>query len=185
MKLFIILAFVSTNLFAADCSYELKKEDLKVEWTAFKTPLKIGVKGSFDKLGVKKDAKGKDLASLLSGIPFLIDVQSVNTGNKDRDLKIYNYFFAPVGPTIKGEVLKYEKSVLKVAITMNGVTKIVPLKVTSEDSSFVADGVIDVLDFNLAFSLKGINNACKDLHEGKTWSDVSIKLSGKYTQTCK
>ena len=86
---------------------------------------------------------------------------------------------------IAGTTLGYEKKVLKVRFNMNKYTRDVPLKVTKTDSSFSAEGVIDVFDFGLNKSLAGINKACEELHEGKTWSDVEVKLEAKYSKTCK
>lgn len=186
MRLLTILSLLlSVSAFSAECNYLIKKSDVKVSWSAFKTPLKAPVGGSFDKVGVTKDIKGKDLQSLLVGTPFNIQTSSVNTKNKDRDIKIASFFFGPIGPSIKGKVLKYEKKVLKIALTMNGVTKVIPLKLTISDPQIIALGVIDILDFNMQNSLMALNNACKELHQGKTWSDVIIKLEAKYSKICK
>lgn len=185
MKLLIILLIISSNSFAANCSYEIKKQDFKVEWVAFKTPLKVGVKGSFDKLGVTKNAKAKSIKKLLSGINFNIDGKSVNSNNKDRDLKLYKSFFALFGAKMSGKLVSYKKSILNMELTINGVKKIIPLKANLDNSTLTAAGVIDVLDFKLGASLASINKACLELHEGKTWNDVEVKLTAKYLKTCK
>jgi hypothetical protein len=44
---------------------------------------------------------------------------------------------------------------------------------------FSATGVIDILDFSAGDALSSINKACSDLHEGKTWSDVTIGFTTK------
>lgn len=186
MKYLILLSLLSANVWAKDCQYTASAKDFKVSWTAFKTPLKVGVGGKFEKLGIKKSSyKAQSLKELISGVEFNIDGTSVNTGNKDRDKKIVKWFFKPFGAELKGKLLKYEKKIIKMALTMNGVTKIVPLKTEKTKSSLNAVGVIDVLDFNLAKSLQGINKACLELHEGKTWSDVGLKLAVSFTKSCK
>lgn len=187
MQRFLIFALLISfnSAWAENCSYSIKKNAFKVEWTAFKTPLKVGVKGSFDKLGVKSDQKGTSLKDLLSNINFNIDGQSVNTNNKDRDKKISTYFFEPMGNTITGKLVSYDKKIINMSLTMNGVTKIVPLKAEIKNNEIIAQGHIDVLDFSLEKSLAGINKACLELHEGKTWSDVSLQLSAKFKKTCK
>ena len=53
--------------------------------------------------------------------------------------------FAPLGPYIMGKTQSYSKKILKVQITMNGVTKVVPMKTTLDPESFSAVGVIDIL----------------------------------------
>ena len=188
MKLLVSITvlLMSLNGFAK-CEYSIDPKDINVSWTAYKTPLKIGVGGAFTKLGVDSVKTGASFGDLLSGIDFKIDATSVSTKDTGRDAKIVKFFFIPMkgGATIKGKTLKYEKKILKVAMTLNGVTKVIPLKVETEKSVFKASGVIDVLDFALSGSLAGINKACEVLHEGKTWSDVAISLSAKYTNTCK
>lgn len=176
---------LSTNLWAKECQFTSSPKDFSVSWTAFKTPLKVGVNGKFEKLGIKKVNKGNSLKELLTGVEFNIDGTSVNTNNKNRDKKIVKYFFKPFGAELKGKLLKYEKKVLKMALTINGITKVVPLKVKKDKSTLTGTGYIDVLDFNLMKSLSGINKACLDLHEGKTWSDVGIKLVLNYKKSCK
>jgi polyisoprenoid-binding protein YceI len=84
------IALFALNL-QADCL--IKKEDVKVEFVAFKTPLKVGVKGWFEELGIEPKYTGKNLKSLLSNVSFDINTNSVATGNKDRDKKIATSFF--------------------------------------------------------------------------------------------
>lgn len=188
MRLLLITLFAFPLISQAKtCIFELDKESLKLEWTAFKTPLKVGVTGSFDKLGVDKNVKATSLPKMLTGIPFNIDTKTINTANPDRDKKIYNFFFKSMkgSDSISGKILTYKKKTLNVLINMNGKEMNIPLKVDSKDDSFIAEGHIDVLDFALASNLAEINKACLELHEGKTWSDVSLKLSGKYSKSCK
>ena len=182
----IFLLFLTTVAAAENCTYKINANDFKVSWVAFKTPLKVGVGGKFTKLGVK-NATGSSFQDLVQGISFNIDTASTETGNKDRDAKIVKYFFENMDKSadITGETLSYEKKVLKVRLNMNKYTRDIPLKVTKTETSFEAEGVIDVFDFALNKSLAGINKACETLHEGKTWSDVEIKLEAKYSKSCK
>ncbi|MAZ47236.1 MAG: hypothetical protein CME65_01655 [Halobacteriovoraceae bacterium] len=184
--LFLVLFLIWTVAFAENCTYKMSAKDVNVSWVAFKTPLKIGVGGKFTKLGVK-DRTAASFSELIQGIKFNIDTASTETGNKDRDKKIIKYFFENMDKSadISGTTLGYEKKVLKVRFNMNKYTRDVPLRVTKTDSSFEAIGVIDVFDFGLNKSLAGINKACEKLHEGKTWSDVEVKLEAKYSKTCK
>jgi polyisoprenoid-binding protein YceI len=170
----------------AGCIYTSNPESLKVEWTAFKTPLKIGVSGSFKNLGVSKVAKAENMSGLLSGIGFNIDTNSVDSKNQARDAKLLKFFFQAMsgGNKIKGKTLQLKKKVLKVAITMNGKTNIVPLRITKSENSFKAIGSIDLFDFAMSAPLAGINKACEELHQGKTWNDVNISLSGSYSKVC-
>ncbi len=184
--LFAILILNSAFSYAKDCSYLITSDDLKLEWTAFKTPKKIGVKGQFKKLGITKDLKGKTLKSLLEGTEFNIDATSVHTKNESRDAKIVKSFFKVMksGAKITGSIKKYAKKTLIVSITMNGVTKDVPLSVELNNDKLEAVGYIDVLDFALNKSLAGINKACLELHEGKTWNDVKLELEARFSKFC-
>lgn len=164
----------------------MEKDSLKVEWIAFKTPLKIGVKGSFEELGVKKNSKATSFSKMLAGTTFEIKTNSIKTGDASRDKKIYTFFFEKMksGNSISGRILSYEKKVLTILFKINGKEQTVPLGVDITPNSFSANGHIDVLDFGLDSNLKAINKACEELHEGKTWSDVTITLSGKYLKSC-
>lgn len=187
MKHILILIALITNIaLAKDCTYKIAKEDFKVSWTAFKTPLKVGVGGAFTKLGTANES-AKSFNELLTGIKFNIDTKSTSTKNPDRDKKIVTFFFENMmgGTNISGTTESYAKKVLKIKFNMNKKSLTIPLKVTKTNNSFMAEGVIDVLDFGLNKSLAGINKACYELHEGKTWSDVGIKLEAKYTKVCK
>lgn len=184
---FMTIILTSAPALAKKCNYSAASSDFKVEWTAFKTPLKAPVGGSFRSLGVAAAHAGNGIKDFLEGIEFNIDTLTTDTNNKDRDAKIVKNFFVPMlgGSNITGKTLEYSKKILKVEMTINKQMKVIPLKVTNVDGVIEAIGVIDVLDFALNKSLAGINKACFELHEGKTWSDVRVKLSIKYSKKCK
>ncbi len=179
------LSLFSLSIAAKDC-FKISKDSVAVEWTAYKTPLKAPVSGKFRELGIENDITGKSIANVLQGISFNIDTASISTKNTGRDAKIVKFFFQKMagGINIKGKTLKYSKKVLKVAITMNKTSVIVPLQVKKDGEKLVADGTIDLFDFNMTNSLNGINEACKELHQGKTWNDVAVKLKLNLVNTC-
>lgn len=184
-KLFFIILILSFNALSEECNYKINSNDIKLVWTAFKTPLKKGVPGTFDDYGIQKEFSGKSLKDLLTSVKFNINTSSVNTNNKSRDAKIAKFFFGNMaGDKISGKFISYSKKVLTVELSMNGVTKEVPMSVTIDKENFEAKGFIDVLDFSLAKSLAGINRACLELHQGKTWSDVVLELSAKLLKSC-
>lgn len=162
----------------------MSKDDLNLTWTAFKTPKKVGVSGTFNELGLEKDSlSAKSFSGLLGGVKFAISTKTVATKDSGRDQKIATFFFKEA-PSIKGAILEASDTSLLVGIEMNGVKKEVPMKVKLQDESFVATGSMDVLEFGMSENLKSLNKACFELHEGKTWSDVDLKLSGKLTKIC-
>lgn len=161
--------------YADDCVKVLAK-DTKVTWMAFKTPAKVGVKGSFPKVQFENKAEGKTLADAISGTAFKIDTNSISTGDTGRDATIVNSFFSKGNLKISGKVKSFARKKLVMNLTMNGVTKEVPLAYEVKKDTVTAKGFIDILDFNGNKALAALHKACGALHEGKTWSDVEIGL---------
>jgi polyisoprenoid-binding protein YceI len=168
---------------AQECSYRVK--DVEVKWEAFKTPMKVGVEGSFGtiKLSAKPD---KSVDGLLEGAKAVIETSSVDSKNAARDAKLVKFFFKTQGvDTITAEIKKVDKDIAEVEVTMNGVTRIVPMKLEREDDKVEAEGVIDLADFDMLPSLESINKACYDLHKGKTWQDVELEFELQIVEKCK
>lgn len=190
MKLILALILLVSFSVFADNHCELQKDSAKVSWTAYKTPLKAGVGGALDKVEITGKTKGDGVSQIVKGITLNIEanVKSVNTKNKARDIKIANFFFGTMegGSKIvaKGKDMVKDKKIV-IDLTMNGVTKEAQLKYSFKKGILVAEGVIDVLDWAMNDELKAINKACFAKHEGKTWSDVAIKLEAKFNSDCK
>ncbi len=185
-NLFILLLVFNTFLFAemdlADqgCSFS-KQNIVTVGWKAYKTPSKLGVSGVFDDVNYEGVKKGKSLKELLEGSSVIIKTHSVNSKNEGRDLKLVNSFFKIMSDdVITAKVTditsKGDKNIVNVAVSMNGITKRVPMNYTYNKGIFTASGVIDLFDFQASQALKSINKACFDLHRGKTWNDVTISF---------
>lgn len=170
--------------------------DVDVTWKAFKTPAKVGVGGHFTSVDYKSTVpKAKNFRDLFVGSKMVIDVGSVDSKNPGRDAKLLKSFFnVMVGPDIKAEVVdikaqKVERGtpklgVITIAVTMNGVTKDVPMNYRYFDSKLAATGAIDIFDFQGQDALTSINKACFDLHQGKTWSDVEIGFAMDIKAVC-
>ncbi|WP_324172835.1 YceI family protein [Sulfurimonas sp.] len=159
---------------------------VSVSWKAYKTPAKLSVGGTFDSVKYTANApKGNNFREILVGSSVIIDTASVNSKNNDRNVKLVKFFFEKMSSkniTAKIVDIKSDKrirgkaktGVMSVAVTMNGVTKNVPMKYVFNNGDFNAIGSIDLLDFSASKALSSINKACFDLHKGKTWSDVTI-----------
>jgi polyisoprenoid-binding protein YceI len=190
MKLMMTLLLLFSMTAFADHHCELNKDSVKVSWTAYKTPLKVGVGGALDKVAIEGSTKADNFEKLVKGLTLNIgaNIKSVNTKNKARDIKIANFFFGTLegGATLqaKGKSVVAGKKIT-IDLTMNGVTKEAQLKYSLKKGVLVAEGVIDVLDWAMSDELKAINKACFAKHEGKTWSDVAIKLEAKLSSDCK
>lgn len=172
---------------AAACKYFYNNETSKVSWVAFKTPKKLGVNVVFDKIIINPNKKSAlKIEDLVIGSTFLIDTTTVNSKNPERDDKLKNFFFISKGKpvTIEGKVLSLKENILEVELKINETKKIILMKTSIVGKTFSAMGSIDVIDFALSKNLGLIHEACKDLHEGKTWSDVEIKIESIFDQKC-
>ena len=182
-NLFILLALVfTTSTFAKEC-FTVNNENIVVSWTAFKTPKKVGVGGSFPNVTYTgKKTTAESIKTLIRGASVTIDGGKVETKNASRNKKIADYFFGNMmkGTDIKAKVIKLSKDMLTMDLTMNGITKKVPMSYVIDNNILKANGFMDVLDFSMSKSLKAINKACYALHEGKTWSDVELSLEVKF-----
>ncbi|PHS57797.1 MAG: hypothetical protein COB17_04900 [Sulfurimonas sp.] len=168
-----------------------QKGKIDVSWKAYKTASKIGVSGVFNKVTYTPVAKnGKNFREILVGSSVSIDTSSVNSKNKSRDFKLVSFFFQKMSTkNINAKIIdiKADKKiknqprtgVVTLDVTMNGITKSLPMKYTYSNAIFEAKGVIDILDFSASTALKSINKACYALHKGKTWSDVSVGFRTK------
>ena len=182
MSKILSILLLSLPLIAGTCHYETKKTDL--EWKAYKTPLKIGVGGTFDKVSVQA-TKNKSAKEFFETTKITIDTASINSKNSGRDAKLVKSFFQVQNvDKIEAKVISVEKKIITVAISMNGITKNIPMKMDLDDKELEAEGYIDLADFNMLPSLKSINKACYDLHKGKTWQDVKIEIELELKKVC-
>lgn len=176
-----IIALFSMNVMAESC-FQITQKDIELKWTAFKTPSKAGVGGTFSKIQLSGELKGKTIANVVEKTTFEIDAKSVNTNNPERDGKLVaNIFNTIKGKKIAGKFTKMAKDTLTVQITMNGVTKEVPMSFKLNNNAIMANGYIDMFDFTMQPQVAAINKACYELHEGKTWSDVALTVLAKFT----
>lgn len=184
----VAVSFASELNIKNSCSYS-QEGGMVVSFEAYKTPDKIGVKGAFDSVDFKPARlNGNKLRDIFVGSTVNINTKSVNTENKKRDAKLMKFFFDNLtGEIIKGKVVdikpnkmaKDEESsgIFIVNITMNGVSKNIPMSYTYSNDILTATGVVNILEFRASKALTAINEACYDLHKGKTWSSVTIGFS--------
>lgn len=178
------LMFTSLSAFAADCTYSTG--DSTVKWTAFKTPKKVGVDGQFTKTTLKT-VESKDKLELIKKATFSIDTTSISTGNPARDKTIRDNFFTTNNKpmSIQGQVTKVTAESTTAVLNIDGTQKEVTFKNTINDDKIILQGTIDVLEFKLNSQFNALHNACKALHEGKTWTDVNISIETALKSQCK
>ena len=170
------------------CSFDYQKEGSTLGWTAFKTPKKVGVGAKFSDFTITaKNAKSTD--DLLASATFEINSQSIDSGDKGRDMKIAQFFFKNMlkGTKISGKVLKVSNNVADVEMTMNGATKVISMtsKFDEASSKLIVKGALDVLEFGMKDNLAAITKACYEKHEGVTWPNVDLELSAAVKKSCK
>ncbi len=189
MKKIILSLLTAASLLSADASFA-PEGTLTVNWKAFKTPAKIGVGGTFDKVALTTTAKtAPKLETLLVGASAQIDTTTVNSKNEGRDKKLVAAFFQLMSADkitakiIDAKAKTATEGSLNAKISMNGITKTVPMHYSYANSSIQADGVIDLFDFNASKSLSSITKACYALHKGKTWNDVTISFKMPLKET--
>jgi hypothetical protein len=186
MKKIILAAAAVATLAYADCTYT-KSSDVTVGWTAFKTPMKIGVGGAFKSVEYTGANKGISLTQLLKGAKVSIKTSGVDSGDAGRDAKLVSFFFDQMkGKTLGAQIVDLDETmnVVLVRIEMNGKSVNVPMKYTYEKGLFNAKGYLDLGDFNALGALGALTKACWDRHQGKTWQDVDVGFALKIEEQC-
>lgn len=153
----------------------------KLTWTAYKTPEKVGVKGTFDEIEVSNTQQSLIKEEVLSGATFKINSISVNSGDDSRDDKIKNLFFKSMTSTeINGKFGEFNNGIVPITLTMNGKEITKDFNYTFSDDEIIITGTIDILqDFDISKGFTLLHDACKELHQDKTWTDVSIEVITK------
>lgn len=182
MKKILLTVLVLSTAAFADCTYSSKSS--KVTWNAFKTYEKIGVGGTFNKT-VFTPKTAQSIETLLTSSQILIETASVNSANAGRDATLLASFFKVQNThTIEAKIISAKEGKALVEISMNSVTKIIPMNYRVESEKIIGKGTIDLGDFTMLPSLSVINKACYDLHAGKTWQDVEIGFEIAISDSC-
>ena len=182
----VLSCLLGSSLMAAECEID----SFSVNWTAFKTPTKIGVSGTFEKPNLETcPSKGGCLLSNLPATTVHIDTSSVKTDNEKRDATIVSAFFKNMveGQYIDAIIKRVdiEAKELSVEITMNDITQTIFMNFVQDEKTFTAKGKIDVLNFSASDALSALNEACFEKHKGKTWSEVEISFVMVMSNACK
>ena len=184
LLVFSLAAMAGTDI----CTFDFSKDSSTLSWTAFKTPKKVGVKAKFSEFTVKSK-KSASIDDLLTSATIEVNSQSVDSGDKGRDVKIMSFFFKKMlkGTKILGKVLKSSENKVQVEFKMNGVTKNIEMVTKFDDAAatLTLSGKMDVLEFGMKDNLAAITKACYEKHEGVTWPDVELEFVTKLIKSCK
>lgn len=186
-RLFMLLLTMAV-IAQAECRIAMATP-VKVEWTAYKTPQKIGLDGGFLATVYHGKTEANDLQDLLLHSRVQLEVNNVDTKDPFRDAKLVQFFFNMMqGAVIEADVVSLEgdskAGTLVVNIAMNNRAVDVPLHYEVKEGTFRARGVLDLLDFNAQEPLKMLTLNCYAPHEGKTWEDVTVGFSFDLDKRC-
>ena len=177
-----------------NCTYTYNDSTTTFGWKAYKTNEKIGVGGTFDDIQVTASTRSSMLETLNS-ISFIIQTQSVNSNNEERDIKLFNFFFNKMIGTdkISGRVKSIAGSDASgnatFEIIMNEMTQDVTLAYTTVDEILNFSGDLNMDNFNGQEAVKILNKECEALHTGGDglsvlWPTISLTISTQLTMKC-
>ena len=152
-----------------------------VKWTAYKTTDKVAVNGKFNDIRITNSKAAKTVEDALNGIIFSIPVSSIITEDTTRDSKIKEFFFGAMKNTeIISGTFDINDQGSFVNITMNGISKTIPVELNIDGQLAKIINTINLNDWNLKPALESLNKVCFDLHKGpdgisKTWEEVEIE----------
>src|SRR5690606_2569290 len=149
----------------------------KLEWVAYKTPDKIGVPGTFNDIELSGAKDSGNIEQDIKDATFKVVTSTVNSKDSARDEKLLNSFFKLMAGDITGKFVDFKDGKATVEITMNGVTKQKEFTYTIIGDTMVLKGAVDIIaDFNGSAAFNSIHELCKELHAGKTWTEVDINV---------
>ncbi|WP_121020666.1 YceI family protein [Helicobacter vulpis] len=152
---------------------------LSMSFTAFKTPKKAGVEGTFAGVNYRFNKDTSSVAHMLDKASATIDVSHVDLHDELKSKNVKEAFFdlfkdKNLKVTFRNVVAGENQGTILASVRMNGRSVKVPMSYTIENNELVATGVLDVLEFGLKDALQKLAKACEAQHEKLTWSQVKI-----------
>jgi len=197
LSLALVLAFISCsenkekpkeNKSIVDKNVKIDSENITVNWTAYKTTEKKAVKGKFTKFGLST-MRRMTIQEAIDGATMTVVVNSINSGNEDRDEKLKANFFAVMqdAEELKGALKIKDATNGVVAFTMNDITFDFPVTLNDVGGKLTISGTMNLDNWKAQTAITALNVVCKDKHKGadgisKTWSEVNIEVIIPYTK---
>ena len=154
-----------------------------IQWTAYKTTDKIGVKGTFNYFESENKHKASSIEEIISTTKFKIPTASVFSGNAPRDILIKTYFFDAMmnTDTIYGSFSAAKDGKGLVAIKMNNVEFENDFTYSFRNDSLKINASLLLDNWNGYSALSSLHEQCFDKHTGpdgvsKTWPDVDLEI---------
>ena len=181
MKKVLLSSILALGLTTSLSAYQLNG-DLGVKWTGFKTEKKSPVSGTFK--DIKLDiSKSDDLSMFLKSAKVQITTASFDSKNPFRDNNITSTLFSlATSKYINGAISSVDttKNELILDVTMNEVTKQVPMKYEISNGKIIASGSIDILNYDMKKPFMAFAQKCASFHQNKSFSDVNIEFMIPY-----
>ena len=160
---------------------------VNVVWTAYKTPAKVAVSGTFKDINFKFGKKRDSIASTLEGASATIDPMKVNLNDDVKNANLRDFFFSKfskkeIKVTLRDVVEGKDQGTILASVKMNGKTNKVPMEYKITNGVLKASGVLDLGEFKLEDARANLQKAVYDLHEGMTWSQVNIGFEAPVTK---
>lgn len=172
---------LSTSLSANEC---INLDNAQVNWTSYKTLAKVGVSGTFNEVKLQTNKNAIDIKNALLGSSVKIDIKNIDAKAQIKTDNILKFFVAHLDNTdINAKIKNVYKDTLDVEITLNNMTKTIPMNYRIENNKIVSNGVIDGLDFALVPALKVLNTQVAG-HLNKGWYDIPLSFSLDYKNKC-
>jgi hypothetical protein len=170
--------------------YSYQRAFTKLEWTAYKTSAKVGVKGSFDEINVTPGKEVGTPKEVMDQLEFSIPVSTTNSGNEERDPKIIESFFGAMMNTdnITGKITSINgdesKGKAMILIQMNNEAHEVEGTYAVNGNEIQLDATLQLADWKAEPSVASLNEVCSDLHKGEDgesilWPDVDIHITSQ------
>ncbi|MBN4082842.1 YceI family protein [bacterium AH-315-A23] len=163
--------------------YAVEAKSTAINWVAYKTTKKLPVKGQFTKVTIENTKNASTVLEALNGLKFNIPISSLVTNDTIRDGKLKKFFFGTMKNTnnISGTLTMNNETSGLVELTMNGISKILPITCVIDNQMVKIEAEMDLDNWQAQLAIKALNIACKDLHTGddgisKTWNDVKIEV---------
>ena len=180
---FVSAMILSTLGHAKEC---YNAEAIDVTWKSYKTLAKIGVGGNFSDITlgvVNKNAS--DIKTLLTDSSVQTSLDSIDAHLALKNSNIATYFTANLDTkSISAKIISVTDKGLQLEITLNKITKVIPMKYTVAEGKVHGTGVIDALDFRLIRALRTLNMNVAG-HKKKGWNDISIAFDMSVSNKCK
>jgi len=182
----IILIGASKKPKTSENVFRIIPEETIITWTAYKTTSKIPVSGIFKEVIADSNHSGTTVYKAIDGLKFSLPISGIFSQSNLRDTKIKKFFFGNMLNTAKisGKISLSNNNLGFVKITMNGISKELPITFTIENQLIVIDAIMDLNNWESQVALEALNEACEDLHTGPdgetvTWSEVKINVTSK------